>query len=79
MTKDEIETLMFLKWASFIFQIHNREDTVKEMLIPFINAQNNGMNSQLIVCNDGSTDKSASIVTEIKDLRIVIITSKLYK
>jgi glycosyltransferase involved in cell wall biosynthesis len=41
---------------TFIFQIHNRERTVRELLKPFVKAQNEGFPSELIVCNDGSTD-----------------------
>ena len=50
---------------SFIFQIHNREETVQELLKPFVEAQNNGYPSQLIVCNDGSTDRTNEKILEI--------------
>lgn len=50
---------------SYIFQIHNREDTVQELLAPFIEAQNNGHPSQLIVCSDGSTDHTNEKILQI--------------
>jgi glycosyltransferase involved in cell wall biosynthesis len=50
---------------SFIFQIHNREETIQELLLPFIEAQNNGYPSELIVCNDGSTDHTGDKIQGI--------------
>lgn len=50
---------------SFIFQIHNREATIKELLQPFVEAQNQGYDCQIIVCNDGSTDRTGERLLEI--------------
>lgn len=50
---------------TFIFQIHNRESSVAQLLTPFVEAQMNGFDSQLIVCNDGSTDNTYTEIMNV--------------
>lgn len=47
---------------AFIFQIHNRQESVAELLRPFVAAQAGGMPWQLIVCDDGSTDDTPAAI-----------------
>jgi glycosyltransferase involved in cell wall biosynthesis len=56
---------------SFIFQIHNRQDTIQELLFPFVEAQNNGFDCELIVCNDGSTDNTLKQIHSILNCAIL--------
>lgn len=53
---------------SFIFQAHNRQDTVRELLQPFIDAQNQGFDCELIICNDGSNDNTQKEISLLLDI-----------
>ena len=63
---------------TFIFQVHNREESIQELLTPFLDAQMAGLNCQLIVCNDGSTDRTGEKLQEImnksNDYRNTVLT-----
>jgi len=50
---------------SFIFQIYNRVNTIDDLLMPFIEAINNGVNAQLIIGDDGSTDGTREKIQEL--------------
>jgi len=55
---------------SFIFQIHNRVDTIEQLLIPFIDAINDGLNAQIIINDDGSTDGTQQKIMGLVDSKL---------
>ena len=59
---------------SIIMPLYNKENYVKETIDTVKNQTFE--NFELIIINDGSTDKSSTIVEEINDSRIRLINQK---
>ena len=59
---------------SVILPAYNGEKTIKQSIESIL--MQDYKNFELIIINDGSTDKTASILKEISDNRIKIITQK---
>lgn len=59
---------------SIIIPLYNKEDYIKNTLNCVINQ--NYQNFEIIIVNDGSTDRSINIVNQFKDSRIVIINQE---
>lgn len=64
---------MIIKKISVIIPAYNEAGTIAKTLRRVLNTKISKIKIELVIINDGSTDKTLSIVKKIKDKRIIII------
>ena len=62
---------------SIVIPLYNGERHIKECIKSALNQSFDG-NFEIIVVNDGSTDKSSLILTDFKDEKLRIFNNELY-
>lgn len=62
------------KLVSIIVPLYNKENSIKSTLKSIVNQSYK--NIEIIIVNDGSTDKSKNVINSIKDNRIIIYDKK---
>ena len=58
---------------SILVPVYNEEKTLQEILEKVIKLKINGVEKEIIVINDASTDATSSIVKKSKELRLLFI------
>lgn len=67
---------MKIKKISIIIPAYNEEKTVLKTVRRVLAVRTKGIKKELVVVNDGSTDKTGDILKSIKDKRVILIDKK---